>query len=172
MGSWQQDKKWSDRFIPEITSHLGQILITEPPAIEDMERNSDLMVFGMDSVRIGCRIRTHSYLENYANEFTIRSGRPSGVKTELTKILEGWGDYFFYGFSNESETALQRWFCGDLKVFRIWFNRELTGMDAGSVPGYGKVNYDGSSSFKAFHLRDLPKDFIVARSGKTETIRS
>lgn len=162
-GDWKADKRWSDRFIPEIKSILGVHLIGEPPQEEDAERNTDLMVLKLDAVRIGCRIRKNQYAARYGDEFTIRAGRPTGIKTELTKIIEGWGDFFFYGFSDEAEARLSTWVLCDLKVFRIWYVRKLATMDAGEVPGFGKNNTDGSSNFAAFNLAWFPDKFVVAR---------
>ena len=162
--SWKDDKKWSDRFLPEIKRALGEHLISEPPIEEDAERNTDLMVLRLDAIRIGCRIRKFSYYANYHNEFTIRVGRPSGNKTELTKIIEGWGDYFFYGFSNKEETALHDWILGDLKEFRIWHSRNLAKQD-GTIPGAGKSKHDNSSTFRAYKWADIP-NFIVAKRGE------
>src|SRR4030042_5530071 len=105
---WGRDKQWSDRFIPEIKGILGQYLIGEAKE-EDQERNTDLIVLKMEVVRVACRIRKYEYIIKYGDEFTIRSSRPSGAKTELTKILEGWGNYLFYGFSNEHENQLYKW---------------------------------------------------------------
>lgn len=160
---WQKDKRWSDRFIPEIKSILGVHLIGEPPVEEDAHRNTDLMVLKLDAVRVGCRVRKNNYLADYPDEFTIRSGRPSGVKTELTKIIEGWGDYFFYGFCDEDEHRLAAWFLGDLKVFRLWFAQQLARLPAGNLPGIEKPNQDESSRFRAFNIASLPAEFVVAR---------
>jgi len=165
MSNWQTDKGWSDRFIPEITRHLGQALITEPPVIEDQMRNSDLMIFSMDAVRVACRIRKNSYLKAYGGEFTLRAGRPSGTKTELTKVIEGWGSHIFYGFSDEQEKYLQQWFLGDLNLFRGWFTRQLVGLDKGQVPGIAKNNKDNSSNFAAYRLSKMPDGFIIASHG-------
>lgn len=162
MTGWQADKRWSDRFLPEIKSILGVHLIGEPPAEEDAERNTDLMVLRMDAVRIACRVRSHSYLSRYGNEFTIRAGRPSGIKTELTKIIEGWGDYFFYGFCNETESRLAKWTLADLKVFRIWYNRQVFMLPPGRAPGRAKTNIDGSSHFVAFQWEEIYQNLIVA----------
>ena len=164
MSAWKQDKKWSDIFIPEIKRALGEYLIGEPPIEEDQERNTDLMVFKMDAVRVGCRIRRNQYIAKYGNEFTIRAGRPSGVKTELTKIIEGWGDYFFYGFANKNETELDMWKLCDLKVFRLWFNQEL--LRNKSLPGISKPNLDNSSNFIAFNFNDLPERFVIGSYGQ------
>lgn len=142
---------------------LGEYLIGEPPLEEDAERNTDLIVLHMDAVRIGCRVRRHEYLRRYGNEFTIREGRPSGIKTELAKIVEGWGDYFLYAFADQDAQRLVKWTLGDMKVFRLWFNRQLV-IRRGAVPGFSKPNNDGSSNFRAFQVSDLPDAFVVAQS--------
>jgi len=160
MQAWQSDMKWSDKFLPEIKRYLGEYLICAAPTEEDAERNTDLIVLKLDAVRIACRIRRNNYLIRYPYEFTIRSGRPSGIKTELTKIIEGWGDYFFYGFSNESETELEVWRLCSLNVFRLWFNRQI--VNTKKTPGIEKTNGDNSSSFHAFDIRDLPGEFVIA----------
>lgn len=159
---WAEDKRWSDRFLPEIKRILGEHLIGEPPHEEDAERNTDLIVLRMEAVRIGCRVRKHQYANRYGGEFTIREGRPSGVKTELAKIIEGWGDYLLYGFSDETEHALHQWFLGDMRVFRLWFNQSIV-INKGKVPGFQNKNSDSAASwFRAFKISDLPKEFVVA----------
>ncbi len=157
------DWKWSDKFLPDIKRILGEYLIMAAPMEDDAERNTDLIVLKLDAVRIGCRIRRNEYLSRYPCEFTIRAGRPSGVKTELTKITEGWGDYFFYGFANEEETGLSRWTIGNLKVFRLWFNRQIV-INHGLLPGQPQKNGDKSSNFIAFNWNELPDEFIVGRN--------
>ena len=161
MKGWTEDKRWSDKFLPEIKQILGLHLIGEPPIEEDRERNTDLMVLGMDTIRVGCRIRRHEYYLQYPDEFTIRAGRPSGYKTELTKIIEGWGDYFFYGFCDNAEESLIKWTLCDLKVFRLWVNRELMS-NQGAFPGVKQQNSDNSSSFMAFSFKNIGPEFIVA----------
>jgi len=161
MSKWKEDKRWSDRFLPEIKRILGEHLIAEPPIDEDAERNTDLIVLRLDAVRIGCRVRRFEYLARYGNEFTIRSGRPSNAKTELTKIIEGWGDYFFYAFSNETETNLSKWILGDLKALRLHINRCLF---KGKQPWADtQNNKDRSSSFVSFRHNEID-NFIIAHN--------
>ena len=164
VSDWKFDKRWSDRFLPEIKSILGLHLIGEPPLAEDAERNTDLMVLKMEAVRIGCRVRRFKDAHLYGDEFTIRAGRPSGIKTELTKIIEGWGDYFFYGFCNQDETSFHVWTLADLKVFRRWYMAQLFANAPGKSPGFKGKNVDGSSFFYAFRFDALPSEFIVASS--------
>lgn len=163
MNDWRADKKWSDRFLKEIKAILGVHLIGEPPKEEDAERNTDLMVLGMGAVRIGCRIRQAKFASLYHDEFTIRSSRPSGAKTELQKLAEGWGDYFFYGFSDHQGRKLSRWTLADMRVFRRHFE---------AVSFLSKSNLDRSSGFAAFKWLDFPDDFIVGQSAPIGSMRT
>jgi len=162
MKNWTEDKKWSDKFLPEIKRYLGECLISEPENIkEDAFHNTDLTILELKPYRIACRIRKECYREQYGDEFTIRTYRQSGAKTELTKIIEGWGDYIFYGFAGEN---LTEWFIGDLKAFRLWFNSFLV-INKGVLPGKRKSNPDGSSDFIAFKKSEIP-NFIIAESSQ------
>lgn len=163
VSNWLANKQWSDKFLPEIKMILGLHLIGEPPIEEDCERNTDLIVLRMEAVRIACRIRRYNYFCRYPNDITIRSKVPSGAKTELTKIIEGWGDYFFYGFSDEQEQRLIAWRLCNLSAFRLFFNRYIV-TNKGKVPGAGKANKDGSSDFLAFAAAEIPS-FVYATAG-------
>jgi len=166
---WENDKRWSDRFLPEIKRELGNFLMCEPKQEEDSLRNTDLIVIGFDSVRIACRIRKHKYLSEYGDQFTIRAGRASGNKTELTKIVEGWGDYLFYGFCDEHENKLFHWKIIDLKVFRLWFNRQIV-RNQGVPPGDYKPNKDGKSKLAGFDVREMPPE-AVAKEYTVQTVK-
>ena len=168
MNGWRKDKQWSDQFLPEIKSILGQHLISEPSEVEDQKRNTDLMILRVDATRVGCRVRStfnkwgENQLNKYGSQFTIRAGRPSNHKTELTKIVEGWGNYFFYGFGQEG--SLDMWFLCDLNVFRLWYNKQLY---SGVHPGIYNNNKDNSSYFLAFEWSWFPDNFIIAKKSPT-----
>lgn len=157
--SWQQDKAATDVYLNQIKSILGLHLIGEPPIEEDRERNTDLIVLKMEAVRVGCRIRNALYAKRYPQEFTIREGRPSGVKTELTKIIEGWGDYFFYGFGDGQNVVA--WTLCDLTVFRVTFMRHLH--QHNRMMGQVQHNRDNSSTFRAYSWDMFPDEFVVAQ---------
>lgn len=162
MNKWIDDKRWSDKFLPEIKRILGEHLISEPPIEEDAERNTDLIVLRLDAIRIACRIRKHKYLASYGNEFTIRCHRASGAKTEITKIIEGWGDYLFYGFCDENEHYLISWKLISLNEFRIWHSRKM--LISKSQPGATINNKDELSSFVAFDITKMPAEIIFKQS--------
>lgn len=161
MSEWVDDKKTSDVYLNEIKQILGLHLISEPPIEEDQQRNTDLAILKLDSIRVACRVRTNGYLNkhNYKNEFTIRAGRSSGIETELTKVIQGWGDYMFYGFGDEEGEKLAHWHLFDLNIFRRDFVRNLY---KGIKPKEIK-NKDGSSSFVAFSINNFSEEFVVAR---------
>lgn len=158
---WKQSKKWSDKYLPNLKRILGEVFIGEPPISEDQERNTDLIVLNMTGLRFACRLRQEPYFHDYFTDFTLRCSRPSGTKTELDKVVEGWGDYFFYGFA--AKNNIFYWRIGDLKVFRAWYSQYLRDHN-GKLPGTKIENADKSSSFLSLKWADLPEDFIFAKS--------
>lgn len=159
----RRDFGWQQRFVKEIKGILAEHLIAEAPPEEDMRRNTDFIVIGVTAKRVACRVRRFEHLARYGGEFTIRSRRESGAETELDKLIAGWGDYIFYGFATEDETALATWTLGNLSVFRVWLNYQLLN---GRRPWVAKTNGDGRSSFVSFRIADLPADFVKASSGQ------
>lgn len=163
--AYERDRRESDLFIPHLKAILGSVFFQIAPVQEDLEHNTDLIVFRMRQIgRIACRVRDLKYLETYGHQFTIRAGRPSGVDTELQKILNGWGDYTLYGFGNKETKRVVRWAIGDLNIFRAYWprlwQRGLGGMEAA---GDFRWNHDGSSALLALYWDDFPADFVVAR---------
>ena len=163
------DKDFADqrKFLPEVIDILGAKLARrtwiEAPPPDDMERNTDLLVLQQqnDATRCAVRLRTYSYWPKYPDEFTIRSDRPEGGKTELRKIVQGWGTYNFYGFRSEDDSTIHAWMIGDLNVFRSWHSDQL--LRTHKIPGLEQANGDGSSKFRAYRLDDLPGGFVLAR---------
>lgn len=162
MSDWQHDKRWADQFIPQIREIVARHLILEAPLEEDVHHNTDLIVLHTPALRIACRVRRSQYAERYGDEFTIRTRRLYGTKTELAKIIEGWGDVFFYGFGDDA--GIHRWLLGDLNVFRRWYSAEMQRLPAGCPAGIEQSNHDHSSQFMVFPLYWLPPEFIIARS--------
>lgn len=155
------NRRWSDKFLPGIKQILGLHLISAAPVEEDVRRNTDLIVLKMAAVRIACRVRRYEYYE-YKDQFTVRYKLPSGAKTELAKIVEGWGDYFFYAFADSTEEQLISWRLCNLNVFRLWLANRLLMAERGSLPFTVKENHDGSSAFAVFAFSDLPVEFVIA----------
>jgi len=155
---WQPEKRWSDRFTPEIKGILGQCLIRGGDFVEDKRENTDLITLVLDPVRVACRVRRNSYLR-FINEFTVREARPTGAPTELEKILDGYGDLLFYGFCDTAEQALVYWRLLDLDVFRDIYHHPL------GYTGEPHSNTDRSSDFRVFRISMFPASLVVATFG-------
>jgi hypothetical protein len=163
-----QDFNYGRRYLGHMKQIVGMHLIREAPAEEDMQHNTDLIVLRLDAIRIACRVRRPKNLSKYGHQFTIRTKRPNGTKTELAKVLEGWGDYNLYGFGAESGDYLTTWVLGDLDIFRLWFQRETVKLPAGRQPGVEQTNPDGTK-FRAFNVAAMPPGFVVASHPAIQT---
>jgi len=165
-GAYQTDRQWSDQFIPEIRRVVGPHLL-EPSTLDcDRSEATDLIVLTAKDMRIAARVRRHGFAVQYPYEFTIRSSRPSGVKTELKKITEGWGDWLFYGHQAEPNSrVIHPWWIIDLHAWRdqmIWSKRS-----AGS-PKEMK-NRDGVG-FHVFDIRNFDPSILIAHSPGTSIV--
>jgi hypothetical protein len=168
----RRDAELATKMLPAMRRIVGEHLILEASPEDDRKRATDLIVMTAKDIRIGCRVRRHEHIDRYGHQFTIRTSRPSGMPTELEKILDGWGDYLIYGFADADETALVRWLLGDLDVFRRYCARWKADFPD-TMPGELCRNRDGSSEFRAFSpgLIRVPvtplrtDEFIVAAEG-------
>lgn len=158
--SWIEEQKWSDRFIGQITPILGYVFFRKAPIHRDMREATDLVMLNMQDTRVGVRMRRHRHI-GFADEFTIRCSVPSGVPTELQKLVAGYGHYLFYGFEGECSDFLGKWHIIDLKEFRLKMHLSLASMAAGMLPGREITNHDGTT-FRAFRYSDFPTQMIVA----------
>jgi hypothetical protein len=162
MGDYGTDREWSDRFLPKVKAILGQHLIGAAPEEEDRKRNTDLIVLRMNPVRIAVRMRDpYYYRAPWSEQFTIRTERPNGCKTELRKIIERWGDLFFYGFAG-TMGEVHAYTIVDLRLFRGWFTKTLSILMPGEYPGEHLRNPDGTR-FRSFNLSDLGPEAVVAK---------
>jgi hypothetical protein len=150
----QRDFDWGRQYIGGIKRVLSNYTFDEAPEEFDTGEATDLMILKARDIRIACRMRKPAYLVKYGNEFTIRTGRPTGTKTELAKILEGFGDRFFYGFAHPTGVAIARWCLLDLDMFRRDY-------DDLSCFAARRRNGDGTT-FLAFDLQYCANMLIAA----------
>jgi hypothetical protein len=151
--SYQRDREWSDRFIPHIKKIVGPLLLEEAPVDLDRTQATDLIVFRARDLRIAARIRRPGFFPQFGAEFTLRCARDNGVKTELAKVIEGWGDWFLYGHSDSAEACVEHWMTVDLSAFRAALIRANMNGDTRLVYDT-KPNGDGTS-FRAFDVRSF-----------------
>lgn len=153
MSGYASDRQWSDLMIPQIKQIVGPFLL-EPASFElDAKQATDLMVFSARDMRIAARVRRPGYADRYPYEFTIRCKRDSGAETELSKIVNGWGDWLFYGHADTSNW-ISRWWLIDLDAFRAALIRSA--MNGTPLKAKDMANGDGTY-FKAFDVRSFPE---------------
>jgi hypothetical protein len=119
----------------------------------DQHRATDLVTSLGLHIAVRCR-SYQGYFEKYGTEFTIRSRRETGAKTELAKIMEGFGDFMHYGFVAGFNHKYFRII--DLDKLRAALG--ATDLDDVSVE---LPNRDGETYFRAFDLNRFPKDASV-----------
>jgi hypothetical protein len=135
------------------------------PIEEDLRRNTDLTLRTLMDLpklgrplRLSLRVRRREYASRYADQFTVRLSRPSGVTTEMGKLRSGFGDLTVYGFESEpGSDRMHPWFLANAEMLRDYINRG----------GYYEVkdNKDGSSQLAAVYLGDMPLGFILDSAG-------
>jgi hypothetical protein len=167
--SYEHDRAWSDRFIAEIRAIVGPYLLVPSPLEVDRKQAADLIVLRARDMTVAARVRRPGYFERYPTQFTIRSRRTNGAKTELAKLLEGWGDWMFYGHADDSEEAIGYWMLIDLDAWRRdllmssyhrgWKERCET-----------RTNGDGSTEFVAFDATTFAPGVVIGTN--IETIRA
>jgi len=150
--TYKNDRSLEDKFSKTIKAILGNQFITKDIEM-DLKRGTDFLIFNVNPFKIGVRLRRYQYYKNvkYRNQFTIRWSRPSGVKTEIHKIMDGYVDYILYGFINECEEKIIKYFIGDLEVFR---NTE-------AKPVSILPNHPHDSDLAVFNVFQFPVSFIL-----------
>jgi hypothetical protein len=156
---YELDRSWSDRFIPAMRQIIGPHLL-EPSSFDvDTKQATDLVVMRARDHMIACRVRRAGYETKYPFDFTVRSHRDSGAKTELEKLVDGWGDWMFYGHE-DGHAGFSRWWLVDLHSWRAALIRDSVARKVGRNSGliwHQKSNGDGTH-FVSFDLRSFPAD--------------
>jgi hypothetical protein len=166
--AFAEDFEFSDRFrqhLCEIAKNVFRPQVA--PQMDDWQRNTDFLL-SVDVphrdglIRISARCRRRKYIGRYgAKDFTVRYRRPSGVATEMVKMLNGWGDLFVYGFeAADGSDRLFPYFVGNTQLLR-------QSIRDGCGPWAIRTNKDGSSSMAVFRLMDMPLGFVLYSEGIT-----
>lgn len=151
-GTYRGDRNWSDQFIPEVKKIVGQYLLATSDIKQDMAEATDLIVLCAQGMRIAVRMRRPGAAEKYPWDFTIRRSRTNGARTEMAKIVDGWGDWLFYGHAATLDSCeICRWWLVDLRAWRSHMIRSEN--TAGKPDTRANRNDGGKTRLTAFNLR-------------------
>lgn len=162
MNTFESDKQWSDQFIPQLKQIVGPLLLDVAPIDVDRNENTDLMVMTARAMRIACRVRRiePNTKPEYMRQFTLRSHRTSGVKTEVEKVMEGFGDWMVYAWS-QSGGWLDPWVVIDLTEFRRLRS------DVRWLPACGEHYNSDGTGFYWYDWTRTPSLVIAASAKRT-----
>ncbi len=174
MPSYNKDRRWSDRFIPEIKRIVGPYLLEESSFEVDTQQASDLVVMRANGLTVACRVRRPEYYR-YRYDFTIRSMRDSGAETEQVKIYKGWADWMFYGHAVPECDAVESpgfrgWMLLNLNSYRfqmIAYREKIAKEHKGNRDGTYFNVYD----IRSFNLNLNPPLVIASEGIFTESIQ-
>lgn len=153
-----EDFDWQTRFRGHYRElAYGVVRVNVASWDDDLRRNTDMQIATLENGhRIMCRARRFKHAARYGDQFTVRLSRPSGAKTEMAKIREGWGDFGIYGFESQPGAArLRPWV-----LYNVHRLREY--LEGGGRWIY-RDNRDGSGAFAAFVIHELPLGFVLNR---------
>ena len=164
MSEYCADRVWSDQWVPILRGIIGPYLLVPSSLEQDRTQAADLVTLIARNMTIGCRVRRPGYGDRYPGEFTIRSERDTGARTELEKILEGWGDWFFYGHANGQ--SIYPWWLIDLNVFRAHVMLLITGVAGYESDGvlWGQRRNSDGTSFLWFRVDAFPSSLLLSSS--------
>lgn len=159
------NRQWSDQYLPAIRRIVGAHLLRAAPDWLDMRHATDLMMLDGRDIRVAARVRRPGYAARYPFEFTLRSQLASGAMTELEKVVNGEGDWLFYGHAGDDGMSFDLWWLIDLRAFRAALIRHA--MNGYPLRCGNKANTDGTW-FKWFDIRSFPADppLVIARGGR------
>lgn len=165
MSSYQANRAWSDKFLPNIRALVGPHLLVPSNLEQDTKQATDLIVLLARDMRIAARVRRFGFAAKYPRQFTLRSQLESGVMTEFRKVLNGWGDWLFYGHSDQAEQTIDPWLLVDLSSLRTQLAHEAVSSRKTIQQGQGD-NHDGTY-FQWFDVDSFQSSppILIAESG-------
>jgi hypothetical protein len=156
VASYTNDRAFSDRYLYELRTIIGPYLLAPSSLEQDTKEAADLVVLRGRDMTVACRLRRPGYAEKYPRQFTMRSQRDNGTKTELAKVTEGWGDWFFYGHVAADLKSIAPWWLIDLSAWRAHLIRD--GARTVKCLQHGdRANGDGTH-FHWFKIDSFPSD--------------
>ena len=161
MDSYEIRRKFGDKVVNHAKRIIGLCIVENASFETDTQQATDLIV--NKNLSIALRTRQYKYLEQYQYEFTIRSSINSNARTELSKILSGYGDWMFYGFVSKDETSICQYMIIDLNVFRDCYEAK----SIHPIQQTNKLDKDGAertTQFMAFDIRKCPKNLILFKN--------
>ena len=154
MNDLQLNIEFQHRLLPQVNRILTEqarymVRFELAGEVQDTKQATDMVMTIAGGTTIAVRIRRPMPTGKVYRDLTIRAQMASGAETEYHKIKAGWGDWYFYAWTNEPTPGLiDEWILVDLhkmrtaKLFdtprKLWENKGA-----------------GDSKFYAYGLQEL-----------------
>tara|TARA_R100001015_G_C4606364_1_gene161437 strand:+ start:786 stop:1283 length:498 start_codon:yes stop_codon:yes gene_type:complete len=137
--------KIKEHFNKAIPNFLNELSVVKLSNTEEDTKFSFDLIFEMN-VKLSVRIRENKY--KLWNDLTIRS-KNKGYKTELHKIIDGKGQFYFYAYMTEDENNLEKIYICDVKTIRNLYKKNT----------YNKERYNGDgTALIGFNFKDIEEE--------------
>lgn len=136
-----------------LRKHASHIIRVETATEEQDTKQATDLVLRVDSGMIGVRVRRLETMKDDTwRDLTIRTRSSGGGRTEVDKLTEGWGDWYFYGWTRGKRIAEYML----LDIHKIRSSGLLAALDQKRAIPNGDDTF-----FKTIGLQDLIKNGCV-----------
>ncbi len=160
----------SRKCMPDVIRHLAGIFnqpveaFQSPTVHQDKLEATDLLLGKLTiAVRVRDAFKTNGkgepYFKAYKNEMTLRGRIPGHLGTELDKIIDGYGDYMFYGWADTDSGSIMAWTIIDLAAFRA----HVASVGKENLKATHNQNIKADSTYYAIDINMLSLNCIFAR---------
>ena len=159
MNDFDAQFEWQAKYANQVVRIIAPYLIKVADPEVDKKENGDFQISFPRNGTVGCRLRKPD-MARYVGEVTFRSRARNGGKTEITKIIDGYGDYFFYGHVNNA-SVIWHWYLIDYTKLRALFIRRRELIDHAKANQV--TNRDGTK-FIVFNVEEQLPEAVIAQS--------
>jgi hypothetical protein len=167
-----RDFAWQLPYTTDVRRIVGSHLPVPASWEQDAKEATDFLLYrviGREVSTVAVRIRRPDVLTNpkwayWQWQFTVRLWRKSGAKTEHAKLVEGLGDWFFYGVADRSGApVVKHWMIINL---RAWRAALATPDVLRALQTEDRDNKDGTTGFRSYDIRSFPQEppILIAAS--------
>lgn len=151
---YQQDREWEGSYHDQVLAILYAlipylVMLEIASDFKDRKQATDFTVT-LKVGAIACRLRHPRYDQR---DWTIRSRRPNGIKTELAKLKEGCVSCYFYGWIDELG-MVKEWMLINVDEVRSRGILERKWTEIPNTDKYGKPDGTCFIAIPATKLRD------------------
>lgn len=157
MNKFGERFKWQQAFIPQVVNLVAPHLIQVSTHEVDCNEAGDLVIVFPKNGTVSVRLRTPDMPQRYLGDVTLRSRTRHGGKSEVSKIIDGKADFFFYGHVNNVKN-IWYWHLLDCQLMRAEFIRRPYILR--NAAQNEKINNDGTAFISLNVEKDLKRCVI------------